>query len=115
MKAEKAKRPDRGPCLAVPDGKPCGNKASPGLPFCRKHTGPLAPKRDLTTREFLDEWRGNIERAVSRRLARKPLKGNYDEDLVKALLPLAAPLYKLYWRGGGARCHKNSTHRPGVR
>src|SRR5438309_11568802 len=95
----KQARPGR--CLAMPGGKPCANKPSPGLPYCRKHAGPLAAKRDLTTREFLDEWRGNAERAVSRRLARKPLKGNYDEDLVKALLPLAAPLYKLYWRVAG--------------
>ena len=35
---------------------------------------------------------------MSRRVNRKPLEGNYDEDLVKALLPLATPLYKLYWR-----------------
>src|SRR3989440_5506373 len=99
MRAEAMKQPERGRCLAMPGGKPCGQKASPGLPYCRKHTGPLAPKRDLSTREFLDEWRGNFERAVSRRVARKPLRGAYDEDLVKALLPLAEPLYKLYWRG----------------
>ena len=98
MKAQGAKREARGTCLAMPKGKPCPNKASPGLPYCRKHTGPLGPKRDLSTREFLEEWRGNVERAVSRRVARKPLKGAYDEDLVKALLPLAEPLYKLYWR-----------------
>src|SRR5437763_17220615 len=92
----KQARPGR--CLAMPGGKPCANKPSPGLPYCRKHAGPLAPKRDLTSREFLDEWRGSAERAVSRRVNRKPLKANYDEDLVRTLLPFASPLYRLYWR-----------------
>src|SRR5437588_2476069 len=82
----------------MPDGEPCGSKASPGLPFCRRHAGPLDRKRNLTPREFLNQWRENVERAVSRRVTRKPLKGNYDEDLVKAILPLAAPLYRFYWR-----------------
>src|SRR5438067_9867070 len=92
----KQARPGR--CLAMPGGKPCANKPSPGLPYCRKHTGPLHPNRDLAPREALEEWRDNVERVVSRRVARKPIEGNYDEDLVKALLPLATPLYKLYWR-----------------
>src|SRR5438477_2936299 len=99
MAAEgEAKQARPGRCLAMPGGKPCANKPSPGLPYCRKHAGPLAPKRDLTSREFLDEWRGSAERAVSRRVNRKPLKGSYDEDLVRTLLPFASPLYRLYWR-----------------
>jgi 1-acyl-sn-glycerol-3-phosphate acyltransferase len=83
----------------MPGGKPCPNKPSPGLPYCRKHAGPLkSNRRERTPGEFFEEWRGDVERAVSRRVQRKPLEGNYDEDLVKALLPLAEPLYRLYWR-----------------
>src|SRR5207248_5878068 len=106
----KQARPGR--CLAMPGGKPCANKPSPGLPYCRKHVGPLAPKRDLTSREFLDEWRGSAERAVSRRVNRKPLKGSYDEDLVRTLLPFASPLYRLYWRGVRGGGSDNPSARP---
>ncbi|MCA1834668.1 MAG: lysophospholipid acyltransferase family protein [Actinomycetota bacterium] len=96
-----ATEPDRGRralCLAVPGGEPCKNRPAPGLPFCREHIGPLERHRELTPREFLDQWRDDLERAVSRRLNRRPLKGNYDRDLVKALLPIATPLYNWYWR-----------------
>jgi 1-acyl-sn-glycerol-3-phosphate acyltransferase len=82
----------------MPGGKPCRSKASPGLPFCRKHLGPLQRTRPPSAREFLKEWRHDVEQAVSRRVSRAPMKGNYDEDLVNALLPLALPLYAWYWR-----------------
>ena len=68
------------------------------MPYCRKHLGPLQRTRPLTRREFAQEWRRNVERAISRRTSRAPLQGNYDEDLVKALLPLALPIYQWYWR-----------------
>src|SRR5438034_4533283 len=88
-----------GTCQALTDdGKPCTSKTSPGLPYCRKHAGPLAPGKAITSREFLDEWRASVERAVSRRVNRRPLNRSYDHDLVKALLPLAEPWYRLYWR-----------------
>ena len=88
----------RSQCLAVPGGEPCQTRAAPGLPYCRAHLGPLERRSDVSPREFLSEWRPNVERAVARRVNRRPMKGNYDQDLVKALLPLAAPLYSWYWR-----------------
>jgi 1-acyl-sn-glycerol-3-phosphate acyltransferase len=88
-----------GTCQALTDeGKPCTSKASPGLPYCRKHAGPLAPGKAITSREFLDEWRASVERAVSRRVNRRPLNRSYDEDLVKSLLLFAEPWYRVYWR-----------------
>src|SRR5947207_11036421 len=88
----------RHPCLAMPGGKPCRSKASPGMPFCHNHLGPLQRERPPNAREFLKQWRHDVEQAVSRRVSRRPMKGNYDEDLVKALLPLAIPIYAWYWR-----------------
>ena len=55
-------------------------------------------RRELSAREFVREWRVDVERAVGRRLSRRPMKGNFDRDLVKAILPLALPLYHWYWR-----------------
>ena len=98
MGAAGGQKPARTHCLAMPNGKPCRSKASPGFPYCRRHTGPRDTPRELTPREILAEWRENAERAVARRMNRKPMKGNYDEDLVKAILPLATPLYRFYWR-----------------
>jgi 1-acyl-sn-glycerol-3-phosphate acyltransferase len=68
------------------------------MPYCRAHLGPLHRRRALGAREFVQEWRENVEHAVERQVNRRPLKGAYDEDLVKALLPLALPLYHWYWR-----------------
>src|SRR5438270_5835544 len=82
----------------MPDGKPCPAKPAPGMPYCPEHLGPLHRRRTLGRREFVQEWRENLERALERRVARRPMKGTYDEDLVKALLPLALPLYHWYWR-----------------
>jgi 1-acyl-sn-glycerol-3-phosphate acyltransferase len=82
----------------MPKGVACRAKALPGMPYCAKHLGPLERRRTLTAREFAREWRETAERAISRRVERKPMKGHYDEDLLKALLPLALPLYRLYWR-----------------
>jgi 1-acyl-sn-glycerol-3-phosphate acyltransferase len=97
--ASSARSAHAGTCQALTDdGKPCTSKASPGLPYCRKHAGPRAPGAAITSREFLETWRASAERAVSRRVNRRPLKGAYDEDLVTALLPLAEPWYRLYWR-----------------
>jgi 1-acyl-sn-glycerol-3-phosphate acyltransferase len=89
----------QGRCLAVPGGSPCGARTLPGLPYCRAHIGPLQRKpENRSPREAMEGWRENAERALSRRLARRPMQGNYDEDLVKAILPLARPLYRWYWR-----------------
>jgi 1-acyl-sn-glycerol-3-phosphate acyltransferase len=58
----------------------------------------MADRRRFTGRAFAKEWRANVERAVSRRVARRPMTGTYDEDLVKSILPLAMPIYRWYWR-----------------
>ena len=99
MAASGADAAQGGTCRALDDdGTPCTSKASPGLPYCPKHAGPVSPRKAVTSGEFLDQWRGSVERAVSRRVNRRPLKTAYDEDLVKALLPLATPWYRAYWR-----------------
>jgi 1-acyl-sn-glycerol-3-phosphate acyltransferase len=96
--AGRANAAQRSHCLAMPGGKPCRFKASLGMPYCRQHLGPMKRTRKLTGREFVEEWRQNVERALSRRTSRAPLKGNYDDALLKALLPLAFPIYNWYWR-----------------
>ena len=98
MRASREIEPGQQQCLAMPDGKRCPAKASPGMPYCRDHLGPLEARRHLSKREFVQQWRDDVQRVVERRVERRPLKGTYDADLVKALLPLALPLYYWYWR-----------------
>ena len=87
-----------GRCLAMPNGTQCRAKTSVGMPYCRNHIGPLHRGRKLSAREFVSGWADSAERALARRLNRRPMKGTYDEDLVRALLPLSLPLYYWYWR-----------------
>ena len=85
-------------CLARPGGEACDEQASPGMPYCPRHLGPLERSRPSSPRELANEWARSAERAVSRRVARRPMRGNYDDDLVKSILPLALPAYHWYWR-----------------
>lgn len=91
----------RGPCHAViPSGKPaepCATLAQPGMPYCTRHLGPLTAHRPGTAREFLAQWRRDIAAAVDSRHHTGD-EGEYDPALVRALAPLALPLYSLYWR-----------------
>src|SRR2546430_14931606 len=98
----------------MPGGTPCRAKALPGMPYCRNHLGPLERSRKLGRREFVQEWRRNVERAVARRASSEPPKDNYDEALVKALLPLAFPIYNWYWRVGGDGIENIPTAGPGL-
>lgn len=85
--------------VLVTDGgpTPCPERARPGHPYCARHTGPLRPLRPEDARGFLAEWRETIEVAVQNRLERGT-DVEHDPDLVRALLPLALPMYSLYWR-----------------
>lgn len=87
-------------CRAVlPGGKPCARKAQPGHPYCSRHTGPLRRTEARTPREFLEAWRNTAEGVLARRLrGERPPKGDHDPELVRALLPIALPLYYWYWR-----------------
>ena len=85
-------------CLAMPEGKPCSSPSKPGLPYCGKHLGPIRRRRKLTASEAYEEWRDAARKAVTRRLRRERWPGQYDEDLVRALMPFGLPFYSWYWR-----------------
>lgn len=88
-----------GRCLAMPGGAPCPARAAPGLPYCAEHAGPLRMRHPATLREFFDDWRSTARGAVERRLRGEgPPRGDHDPELIRALLPLAFPLYAWYWR-----------------
>jgi 1-acyl-sn-glycerol-3-phosphate acyltransferase len=86
-------------CAAVPGGAPCQRRAVDGKPYCAEHLGPLRGRKPRDAKEFLAEWRENVENAVgARRRGEAPPRGDHDPELVKAVMPLAMPLYSLYWR-----------------
>jgi 1-acyl-sn-glycerol-3-phosphate acyltransferase len=81
-------------------GRPCRRRAAAGKPYCAAHLGPLPdrPGRDL--RRLLAEWPEATASVLRRRLRgeREARPPGFDRDLVRALLPLALPLYAVYWR-----------------
>jgi len=81
------------------DPHPCPRRAQPGHPYCERHTGPLDPMHPENVSEFFHEWRIAAERAIAKRLVPE-MRGSleHDPELVRALMPLALPLYSLYWR-----------------
>jgi 1-acyl-sn-glycerol-3-phosphate acyltransferase len=85
-------------CLAMPRGKRCGTASKPGLPYCGKHLGPLPKHRRRESEKQVDDWLEAVRRSVSRRLKGEPVPGEYDEDLVRAILPFGQWIYKWYWR-----------------
>jgi 1-acyl-sn-glycerol-3-phosphate acyltransferase len=86
-------------CLAVPGGVRCSRRALDGKPYCAEHIGPLRGRKPRSTKEFLTEWREVAEFAIGRRVRGEgPGKDDHDPELVKAAMPLALPLYSIYWR-----------------
>src|SRR5204862_7770095 len=78
---------------------PCPTRAQPGHPYCSKHTGPLRMHKPTSTQEFLQEWGQTAQHVIERHLSKdKPAKGEHDPELVRALMPLALPIYSIYWR-----------------
>jgi len=94
----------RGQCHAVlldelGNPTPCPTRAQPGHPYCSKHTGPLRMHKPESTQQFFEEWAQTAQHVIEKRLGRdKPVKGEHDPELVRALLPFAMPIYSLYWR-----------------
>ena len=94
----------RGQCHAVlldelGNPTPCPSQAQPGHPYCSKHTGPVRMHKPASAQQFLEEWRQTAQHAIEKRFGKdKPPKGEHDPELVRALLPLAMPVYSLYWR-----------------
>lgn len=97
--------PDGCRAVLAADGapQPCPSTAQPGFPYCARHTGPLRPLEWDSVGHFFAEWELSVARALAKRTGRlesddehKPLE--HDPDLVRALLPLALPLYRWYWR-----------------
>jgi 1-acyl-sn-glycerol-3-phosphate acyltransferase len=85
--------------MAVPDGTACRFPALEGKPYCAEHIGPLRGPAPRNVSEFLEDWRESVETAIGKRLRGEgPAQGDHDPDLVKAVMPLALPLYSLYWR-----------------
>lgn len=86
-------------CLAVPDGTPCSRARMPERPYCAEHLGPLRGRKPRDAKEFFQEWREAAETAIGRRIRGEgPARDDHDPELVKAVMPLAMPLYSLYWR-----------------
>jgi 1-acyl-sn-glycerol-3-phosphate acyltransferase len=86
-------------CAAVPGGAPCRRPALTDKPYCAEHVGPLRGRKPRDAGEFLEEWRESIEEAIGKRArGEAPGKDDHDPDLVKAVMPLALPLYSLHWR-----------------
>ncbi len=86
-------------CAAMPGGSPCRRPALDHKPYCAEHLGPLRGRKPRNAGEFLEEWREAIEEAIGKRArGDAPSKDDHDPDLVKAVMPLALPLYSLYWR-----------------
>jgi len=86
-------------CAAVAGGLPCPRRAIEDKPYCAEHLGPLRDRQPRDVSEFLTEWRENVENAIGRRRRGEgPAPGDHDPELVKAVMPLAYPLYSLYWR-----------------
>ncbi|MGH2728902.1 MAG: 1-acyl-sn-glycerol-3-phosphate acyltransferase, partial [Actinomycetota bacterium] len=86
-------------CRAVPGGKPCFRSALQGKPYCAEHLGPLRGPKPRDAKEFFEDWRATAETAIGRRLRGEgPARDDHDPELVKAVMPLAMPLYSLYWR-----------------
>jgi 1-acyl-sn-glycerol-3-phosphate acyltransferase len=86
-------------CLAMPGGKSCTRAALQGKPYCAEHLGPLRGRKPRDAREFIEEWREAVETAIGRRMRGEgPARDDHDPELVKAVMPLALPLYSMYWR-----------------
>ncbi len=75
----------------------CAHPAMHDGSYCAEHVGPLHPLKADSAREFMHEWREAAETAMAKRIA-DPKSLEHDPDLVRALLPLALPLYSRYWR-----------------
>ncbi|HEX9774164.1 MAG TPA: lysophospholipid acyltransferase family protein [Actinomycetota bacterium] len=76
---------------------PCPEPAAAGMPYCARHAGPARTEHPSSPSEFFAEWRRSMTKAlVNQRAARGDLE--HDPDLVRALMPLAMPIYAGYWR-----------------
>jgi 1-acyl-sn-glycerol-3-phosphate acyltransferase len=93
-----AREPATEHCLAMAGGKPCTSRPKLGLPYCARHLGPVRRRRKPTTAEAFEEWRESVRKVVDRRLKGEPPPGEYDQDLVRAILPFGLPFYSWYWR-----------------
>jgi 1-acyl-sn-glycerol-3-phosphate acyltransferase len=86
-------------CAAVPGGAQCKAPVIDGKPYCAAHLGPLRIRRPRNAREFLAEWRDAFTGALGKRLRGEgPPRDDHDPELVRAFMPLALPLYSVYWR-----------------
>jgi 1-acyl-sn-glycerol-3-phosphate acyltransferase len=86
-------------CAAVPGGEQCPRAAIDGKPYCADHLGPLRERKHRDAKALFEEWRSNAEIAIGRRMRGEgPAKDDHDPELVKTVMPLAMPLYSLYWR-----------------
>ncbi len=83
-------------CMARPGGGACTRRPAPGKPYCAGHLGPLHAR---SWSDVLSEWGGAASRTVRSRTGRgDPPPEGFDHDLVDALLPIALPIYRWYWR-----------------
>jgi 1-acyl-sn-glycerol-3-phosphate acyltransferase len=82
-------------CHARPGGRACGRRPVMGLPYCREHLGPL---KATSWGDLVRGWGATASRAVRSRTGGAKHPEGFDRDLVDALLPIALPLYRWYWR-----------------
>lgn len=94
--------PDACRAVLTQDGseaRPCPHRARPGRAFCSVHVGPLRAEKRVSVAAFIEEWEHTARNVLRRRMRGKgAAAGEHDPELVRALLPLALPLYSLYWR-----------------
>jgi 1-acyl-sn-glycerol-3-phosphate acyltransferase len=106
-------------CRAVlmEDGTPtpCPKRAQPGAPYCANHIGPLDPMKPEGFGEFMHEWRAAAEIALAKRVTPEGRRSlDHDPDLVRALIPLALPVYSFYWRVDTYGVENIPTEGPGL-
>jgi 1-acyl-sn-glycerol-3-phosphate acyltransferase len=97
------------------EARSCPRPAQPGLSYCERHAGPLRRARPASPAEFVREWRETARAAIARRLdGSGPAKGEHDPELVRALVPLALPMYSPYWRVDVLGAENIPTEGPGL-
>ncbi|MFN2614432.1 MAG: lysophospholipid acyltransferase family protein, partial [Actinomycetota bacterium] len=84
----------------IPGSPPesCPKHAQPGHPYCSYHTGPMPGDRPGSVAEYLHEWRESARSAYHHLTSGETKRDEHDPELVRALLPLALPIYSVYWR-----------------
>lgn len=101
--------------LSSPDGPiECPEPPLRRKPYCERHLGPLAFKGPEDMPESLGQWRTAAAEAIRHRASADASDEDHDPQLVRALLPLATPLYSWWWRAEVFGVENIPTEGPGL-